>query len=75
MSTTYPTWSFAHRAWHRIRRSPRCTRMWPCSVIWQDMVAETPTVHTHFYKWSAVKAHKQGGPRPLCSSCGEESPQ
>lgn len=29
--------------------------------------------HTHFYKWSDVKAEKQGGPPPKCSGCGEQA--
>ena len=29
--------------------------------------------HTHFYPWSQVRAHRQGGPKPRCRSCGEEA--
>lgn len=30
--------------------------------------------HRCFYKWSAVKAARSGGPTPRCTACGEESP-
>jgi hypothetical protein len=33
--------------------------------------ATDPNVHHHFYKWSEVKAERDGGPPPTCTSCGE----
>lgn len=31
-----------------------------------------PTKHSHFYKWSAIKAHRAGGPKPRCVMCKKE---
>lgn len=30
--------------------------------------------HHCFYKWSEVKAARQGGPKPRCTHCGYEAP-
>lgn len=29
------------------------------------------STHSHFYRWSEVKAELGGGPPPTCSACGE----
>jgi hypothetical protein len=38
-------------------------------------VCPQPAGCSHVYKWSAVKAERQGGPPPVCRFCGQEVPR